>query len=333
MATGAVIFKTNFIKSALYFLKEIEYLVIFVFFANKIKDPIEIRKILYFCIGGIFISALLTLGYYYFFMPPNFLTSTLLPGIVDPGKFPLGAYYFILSLIALVVFLYDRLSPRYKIVSFIAVITGIFFMIATTSRTAFIMTGVVGILFLFDFLKYNFQKMPLKNKLWWGISVGIFFTLSLIYILKSPVGGYLTNTQSFMHRIIYIWGPSLKDVLSHSPIVGLGKGYIHGIAFDSIYIKILTETGIIGFIFYFAILINILKTAIKSQRSAPHPIYLVKTTLIKGIIALLVGGIFAEVFVIVKVSEIFWMLAGLLFVDSINQNKNILDSKTSPIFK
>mgnify|MGYP001613724024 CR=1 FL=1 len=97
------------------------------------------------------------------------------------------------------------------------------------------------------------------------------------------------------------------------PILGYGVTGTHFI--DGQYVRLLAETGIIGFSAFMLIFIRLLPAVKRIYRDTKDP-FLKGTAMgfFCGTVALLGHAVSANTFIIVRISEPFWLLAGLVLL-------------------
>jgi O-antigen ligase len=108
------------------------------------------------------------------------------------------------------------------------------------------------------------------------------------------------------------WQNALRDWTKH-PVLGYG---VTGYKFvDAQYPRTLAETGIIGFAAFIFLLYSIFKLAITNLKELKTP-YLQGLTIgfLAGYIGLLFHAIGANTFIIVRIMEPFWFMAGIITV-------------------
>jgi O-antigen ligase len=111
---------------------------------------------------------------------------------------------------------------------------------------------------------------------------------------------------------------SWKNVLTRDfiaqPIIGYG---VTGYSFiDAQYPRVLAETGLLGLVFFIALLVAIYRNAFQAwRRYADDPFYLgVSTGFLAGFFAMLTHAIGANTFIIVRIMEPFWFLTAIVIM-------------------
>jgi len=101
-----------------------------------------------------------------------------------------------------------------------------------------------------------------------------------------------------------------KDFVKH-PILGHG---VTGYGFmDAQYPRVLAETGLLGFVFFFLLLLSILRISLKVFKGTKDPFFRGLTIgYIAGFIGLLTHAVGANTFIIVRIMEPFWFLTAMV---------------------
>ena len=131
--------------------------------------------------------------------------------------------------------------------------------------------------------------------------------------------GNITLGPSTSARIIS-WKTGLQDWENH-PILGYGTT---GYAFiDGQYIRTLIESGILGLIGLLWIIIAAGKNAIKNLKQQSDPLYRgLCLGFLAGLIGITVHAITANTFIIIRIMEPFWFVAGMVVaIPGLKENK------------
>lgn len=247
------------------------------------------------------------------------LALTLGPGArinsTFAGHYDLAAF----SLIPLLVIL-SVLISNIKHKWFVVIIGSLSYwaMLLSASRITFVSLIIVGSIFLI-----RFQK-------WWGlVLLGI---ISIISVFLSPqlAGRYFNlitvvraeekiirdvNTvpdalkptevpedRSLNIRLKASWPKALR-ALAKNPILGTGYSSV-GLAVDNDYLRVLAETGILGFASFALVFIKLFKSWIPSR----SPFVWAMICVTGG---LLLNAVFIDIFEASKIATMFWLLAGV----------------------
>jgi O-antigen ligase len=108
------------------------------------------------------------------------------------------------------------------------------------------------------------------------------------------------------------WQEAARDWLKH-PVLGFG---VTGYRFvDAQYIRTISETGFLGFFFFVLLLFIIFKNARRAIADTEDPFHHgLAMGFLAGFIGLLFHAIGANTFIIVRIMEPFWFLAGIVMM-------------------
>jgi O-antigen ligase len=106
------------------------------------------------------------------------------------------------------------------------------------------------------------------------------------------------------------WEDAVVD-WKETPIWGYGiTGYIF---LDAQYPRVLVETGILGVVTFFGLILAVYRQGYTLYRDTTAPLYSgLSIGLLAGMTRLLVHGLGANTFTIVRIMEPFWLLTGLV---------------------
>ena len=115
-------------------------------------------------------------------------------------------------------------------------------------------------------------------------------------------------------RLNVEWPRALR-ALSKNPLLGTGYSSIT-LATDNDYLRMLGETGIIGFSSFFLILANLLKKLLKylkttKIRSDLESVYILSFA--GGFMGILINAVFIDVFEASKFAITLWLVLGMLY--------------------
>ncbi|MFH1002447.1 MAG: hypothetical protein V1759_04295, partial [bacterium] len=104
------------------------------------------------------------------------------------------------------------------------------------------------------------------------------------------------------------------------PIMGYG---VTGAGFvDTQYIRVLLETGIVGFILFIYVIYTLFKNLLATYRVTDEPfIKSLSLGMMAAIFGLMGHSITASSFIIVRIMEPFWFLAGLAMIPIPSETK------------
>lgn len=327
--TGILLTKTSTLNlGLLHYLRRIEYMSMYFVGYWAISNIKQLNNLLKMVLLIGFVVAIYGLGQQFFGWPiisttnsefAKGLALTLGPGArinsTFAGHYDLAAFCLIPLLIILSV-LISKPKHHWFIVLFGLLIYWV--MLLSASRITFASLILVSSIFLIRFKK------------WWGlVLLGI---ISIISVFLSPqlAGRYFNlisvvraeekiirdvNTipdalkptevledRSLNIRLKASWPKALR-ALAKNPILGTGYSSV-GLAVDNDYLRVLAETGIMGFAAFGLVFIRMFKSWIPSKL----PFVWAMICVTGG---LLLNAVFIDIFEASKIATIFWLLAGV----------------------
>ncbi len=323
------------LKSWFYYLKEIEYFILFLFIAAWKDARSHVSTIIGIIAGAVIINAIYSWIMFIVFHAagPDNGRYTIL-GLVEISKFPLGAFYYIISIMVLgELFFGDKTSKVLKALFITAFVFSTFSCLFIISRASIVMMMVSFSILMMYYLKFESKKALFIIPL-----IAVFFAIIFVVMLvffkdKIPIFAYMKSSSSITARISEVWAPVLQCLFHGDFLFGLGKGFSGLRNFDSLYVKVMVETGFVGTFFFFAFLTFFMINLLKKRVDSPD-LKKVRITYIAIFGGMLVGGIFSETMFIVKVGELFWFFSGLTFATFNGLPRNDPSNSSGPgIFK
>ena len=298
-------------KGILYTMRYIEYFLLYILVVNHIHN----RKQIKFFLGALFITCAIVSVYGLIQIPQGIRVSAPFEGTSgEPNTF--GGYLLFIFCLALGISL--KKVPRtlkYALAGLIILIT--FPFLYTLSRASYIAI-------VFSFLTFVLLS---KKKL---ILISVMTTIAVSVILIKPetvlqrvkytfafedeslarVGGVYLDYSSSAR--IFSWMDSIETWKKH-PILGRG---ITGFAFlDGQYIRILPEMGIIGLFAFLWLLWTVYKNSLGIYKQMDDNLYKGLTLgFIAGFIGLAIHALTANTFILLRVMEPFWFIAGIIMM-------------------
>lgn len=303
-------------------------------------------------VSGVALYGLLQLGLSFFGirLPGVLVGSTFvrIPGtFYDANHLPA---YLITAFPAVFMSLFYVKKDYQKLLVLILLSVFAFVLLFTFSRSGFLSFLVAFLILSFVFLKRRYWRKVLF--------------VSAIFVFFSAVIFLTSQTQlSIFKRLSSVFNVEDKSTVAHgllaygsfelfkkSPIIGLGYGSFsehfressigreHAffdtatqvrIPAHSIWLEVLVETGILGFLVYLWLILTILeKTYLALRRIRVKQSYLVHLALLASLIGILVSGLFYSYNL-----EFFWFFLFLVYFLSRNSLENseseLLDSRSS----
>lgn len=198
---------------------------------------------------------------------------------------------------------------KYKILLGFAGLVGILPFLATYSRKSYLAL-------IFAFLTLTLLT---GKKKYFAVSLIILLVIAYFFGIRiidrfRDIKDFFLLSDPFTSQRFYIlrpWKISLKT-LENYPLIGAGFGSRHRLFYESQWIMIAAETGILGLISFSYVLLIILKNSILQYRIASgwlrKGFYL---GFIAAFLGILVHGITCVSFVVTLIGVPFWLFAGI----------------------
>jgi O-antigen ligase len=234
----------------------------------------------------------------------------------EPNTF--GGYLILMVSVAIGLFLTTPSFRNQLIFSFLIVLFSIP-LFYTQSRSSYL--GIIPALVTFAFL---------SEKRNWVIAALLLVGISLPFIAPTPakdrvvytftqgrdrmdvveVGGIKLDTS--LTARVRSWEFASKDWIKH-PIIGFG---VTGYRFvDAQYVRVITETGFLGFITFFILIYAIFRQTYTVYRETTESFDRgLSMGFLAGFIGLLFHAIGANTFIIVRIMEPFWFMAAMVLM-------------------
>jgi O-antigen ligase len=179
---------------------------------------------------------------------------------------------------------------------------------------------IFGLIILSIILSPFILPTPVKNR--------ILYTFTQPKSSGQVTIGNIRLDSSTSARLVS-WREALKDSFKH-PIFGYG---VTGYTFvDAQYPRVLTETGILGFIVFLYLLFSIFKLALDTLRSVTTPNFKgLCIGFLAGYIGLLVHALAANTFIIVRIMEPFWFFVGIIAVLPSLERQGVTEVQTDEV--
>ena len=309
-------------KSGFFFvLKYFEYMIVFFMVVNFVKTPDQAKRLL-FCL---FLTCFIVSIYGLIQIPGGGRVSAPFEGEVgEPNSF--GGYLILMGavVVALMVHLKDmrvRLGLSLLLIvllisllytqsraSYLAIVPAYLTLSLFSQRRFYLLAGLVVVLALSPLIVPRVAKERIAETFTQPVQTG-----------QIQVGKLRIDTSASARIISY------KEALSDwqkRPILGYG---VTGYTFmDAQYPRMLVETGIVGLLAFAWLIYALFRVGINTWRDAQDDLVRgLSVGLIAGLVGLLVHAIGANTFIIVRIMEPFWFLAGIVIALSQMNDESI----------
>jgi len=162
---------------------------------------------------------------------------------------------------------------------------------------------ITGVLLLSFFVSPLFLPAAVKNR--------IMYTFTQPEATGQVKIGNIRLDTSTSARLVS-WKEALQDWPRH-PLLGYG---VTGYSFvDAQFPRVLLETGILGLIAFFYLLFSIFKVSLNNLKELKTPYFQgLAIGFFAGFVGLIVHALGANTFIIVRIMEPFWFIAGIMVV-------------------
>ncbi len=296
-------------------LKYFEYYIIYFMAVNHLRDARQIKRFVTTMIVVCFIVSLYALVH----MLQGMRASAPFEGPQGEPNTLGGYLVFMISL--MIGLLVHWGYAKQKILLVIAIFFALVALAATLSRSSWIALGPAAIALIYF-------SDPERRK-WITLAVCLFF-LSLPFVTPQNVQERLlfTFTQPREAGQLVIGNirldtstsarlASMQIVLSRDffkqPLFGYG---VTGYSFlDAQYARVLAESGLLGFLAFLYLLRSIYRHAKATLMGTKNPFFRgIALGYLVGFIALLIHGIGANTFIIVRIMEPFWFVTAMIIM-------------------
>jgi hypothetical protein len=306
---GRVQIKTGFF----FVLKYIEYFIVYFMVVNNIRDKKQVR---YWVMAILFTCAVVSIiGIYQ--IPAGERISAPFEGREgEPNT--LGGYLVLILSIVAGLFLTTE-SRRNKVLLLLFIFLIIIPLLGTQSRSSYL--SIIPM--YFSLIVLSEKKLGIIIALTILIGLGPFFMPSVVkkrmletftqpeVVGQIQVGRAKLDTSTSSR--IYAWRNVITEYWVKHPILGYGVGG-HPF-FDAQYPLVLVETGILGMAAFLWLIYSLFTNALETYRKSKDRFCKGLTLgFIAGLIAMLTHAIGSNTFIIVRIMEPFWFLAGIVMM-------------------
>jgi O-antigen ligase len=306
---GTVSLKTGF----LFVLKYFEYMIIYFMVANHLENKKQIRNYLWAMLITCAIVSVMGIAQ----IPGGGRVSAPFEGEVgEPNTF--GGYLVFMISIALGLLLASnsfRDQLLYGLLAFLSAVP----LIYTQSRTSYVAAIPTALAFVW-----------LSERRNWVIAAVLLVGISLPFIAPEPARERVTYTLTqgrTQKDAVEVGGVKLDTSLSarlrsykaatedwvEHPILGYG---VTGYKFlDTQYLRVITETGLVGLITFLLLMFTIFRQGYRVFKGTTDPFYKgLAAGYLAGFIGLLCHALGANTFIIVRIMEPFWFLTAMVMM-------------------
>jgi len=296
-------------------LKYFEYYVVYFMAVNYLKEKKQMERLVW----AMLIVCLVVCAISIYQIPSGVRVSAPFEGETGEPNTLGGYLVLILSLVLGLLFNnYGTKNQKYFLggLVFFILIT----LAATLSRSSWLALGPM----LLALIWFSKRKFVVVIPLIFLVILSAFLLPSgvkerALYTFFQPkeegqlvVGGVRIDTSTSAR--LTSWKNVLTRDFIQQPLIGYG---VTGYSFiDAQYPRVLAETGLLGLIFFIALLIAIYRNALNAwRRYVDDPFYLgVSTGFLAGFFAMLTHAIGANTFIIVRIMEPFWFLTAIVIM-------------------
>ncbi len=304
---GSVQLKTGF----LFVLKYFEYMIVYFMVVNHLKSKKQVRNYLMAMLITCAIVSIIGIAQ----IPGGGRISAPFEGAMgEPNT--LGGYLVFMIAITIGLFLtssFFRDRFLYGLLIFLFAVP----LLYTQSRTSYLAAIPVMLTFVW-----------LSEKRSWVIVTLILVSISLPILAPKAAKERITYTftqgknrrdvvevsgvrlDTSTSARLQSWKSASRDWIKH-PFLGFG---VTGYAFvDAQYVRVVTETGLLGLITFFLLISTIFRQAFHVFKQATESFYKgLSMGFLAGFIGLLFHAIGANTFIIVRIMEPFWFMTAMV---------------------
>jgi O-antigen ligase len=313
---GMVMGRVKFLGGSLFVLKYIEYFIIYFMIANHLHTQKQAKRLV-FCV---LLTCFLVSLYGLYQIPSGQRVTAPFEGeIGEPNTF--GGYLLFMMSLAAGLVLSLRQGEwyyKYKVMLVIVILTAFPTFIFTLSRSSY----VAFIPMYFSLLIFSEKKRPLVIGLALSFLIGPFVLpdamkkriMHTFTQRESPeqvkLGGVRLDLSTSQR--VMAWRDAFRDFIK-KPVLGYGVTGYHFM--DAQIPRTLLETGIIGLLSFLNLWYALFRVAYRRlKESRDHYSKGLALGFLCGFIALVVHAIGTNTFIIVRIMEPFWLLAGILIM-------------------
>lgn len=310
---GIIAGRVGALAGLLFVLKYLEYFVIYLMVVNNLRDRTQFERLLLALLVTAAISSLIGVLQ----IPSGGRVSAPFEGERgEPNTFG-GYLVLMLSMVAGLYLNSDSLRRKVLTAGLaLLIFTPLLFTLSRVSYVALI--AMAGALLVFSqrkllvasILASSLVLAPLV--LPQSVIDRVLFTVTQrFHTTQVEVGGVRLDTST--SERLRAWQEAIFVSWPKHPLFGYGVTGYHFL--DAQYPRILVETGVAGLLAFLWLLVTLFRQALGVLRVARDPLYKgVALGFLTGFVAVIAHSIGANTFIIVRIMEPFWFLAGLVMM-------------------
>jgi hypothetical protein len=310
---GMIAGRVNFLGGIPFVLKFIQYFVIYFMVVNNLRDRKQYERFLLALLATAAISSLIGILQ----IPSGLRVSAPFEGgSGEPNTF---GGYLVLMLALVAALLLTSESPQRKFVLAPLAVLITVPLLFTLSRASYfaLIPLVCGLLF------FSQRKLLIASLLAFSLALApfllpkavvnrVFYTITQpFHPAQAQIGGVRLDTSTSLR--LRSWQEVVFVTWPKHPVFGYGvTGHRF---FDAQYPRVLVETGLVGFLAFLWLQISIFRRARDVLTTTQDPLFKgVALGFLTGFIALIFHSIGTNTFIIVRIMEPFWFLAGMVIM-------------------
>ncbi|MFH1061437.1 MAG: O-antigen ligase family protein [Candidatus Omnitrophota bacterium] len=310
---GVLMGTTRWQSSIFYFLKYVEYFLLYFMVVNSLKDRRQVKMFIYCMLAIALITSVF--AWYLHFSGAERVTAPFEGKHGEPNT--LGGYLLLMMMVATGLILnITNLKERIILSAGMCVAFPAFLFTLSRSSWFGFLPAYVVLMFLSRKGKHMLLVVSLLFILLFSVIFPKYVYQRIAYTFEAQ------TTRVVMGKVVSIDESSaarvdtFKDSIKHwmrSPILGNGAGSA-GATVDNQYMRVLIETGIFGTLAFFLVLFAIWRTALNSLNKAKddHFAHGLTAGFIAGFIGLLFHSLGAATFILIRIMEPFWFIAAIV---------------------
>lgn len=317
---GAIFGRVTLQTGMLFVLKYFEYVIVYFMVANHLKSERQMKNYLWAMLFTCAVVSLVAIAT----IPEGGRVSAPFEGKAgEPNTF--GGYLVLMISVVMGLFLTTP-SFRNKVVfvalmclfaiplfytqsrsSYLAAIPAVLMFVWLSERKHMVLSALLLLIVILPLIAPNPARERIKYT----------FTQGINRRDVVSIAGVKLDTSTSARLIS--WGEAARDWSDH-PILGHG---VTGYTFvDAQYVRVITETGVVGLLLFFILVATMFREAYRIFRGVRDPLRKgLSMGFLAGFVGLLFHGIGANTFIIVRIMEPFWFLAAMVIMIPATEKK------------